>query len=150
MKSRLNFIKALIHNPQVLFLDEPTSGLDPTSASIMKEIILKEKAKGKTIILTTHNMYDAAELCDHVAFIVEGEIRVIDTPRNLIMSRGAAKNEYTYHNENKEVKSVIKLSETENDLVLQRIIRENRVISIHSTEPNLNDIFIEVTGRTLQ
>jgi fluoroquinolone transport system ATP-binding protein len=150
MKSRLNFIKALVHNPQVLFLDEPTSGLDPTNASIMKNIILEEKAKGKTIILTTHNMEDATELCDRVAFIVDGKIRVVDTPRNLIMSRGAAKVEYTFQNNNKEVKSITHLLETEKDLLLQNAILENKITSIHSSEPNLNDIFIELTGRTLQ
>ncbi len=150
MKSRLNFIKSLIHNPQVLFLDEPTSGLDPTNARVMKEIILDEKAKGKTIILTTHNMHDATELCDRVAFIVDGEIKVIDTPRNLIMSRGAAKIEYIYKNDKKEKKSTIKLSETNNDIELQKALKDNKLMSIHSSEPNLNDIFIEITGKTLQ
>lgn len=62
MKSRLNFIKALLNDPRLLFLDEPTSGLDPSNARRMKDIILKEKAKGKTILLTTHNMFDATEL----------------------------------------------------------------------------------------
>lgn len=59
MKSRLNFIKALIHDPKLLFLDEPTSGLDPTNSRMMKDMILEEKRKGKTILLTTHNMQDA-------------------------------------------------------------------------------------------
>ena len=62
MKSRLNFIKALLHDPVLLCLDEPTSGLDPANSRRMKNIILEEKAKGKTILLTTHNMQDAAEL----------------------------------------------------------------------------------------
>jgi fluoroquinolone transport system ATP-binding protein len=150
MKSRLNFIKALIHEPKVLFLDEPTSGLDPTNSRVMKDMILEEKAKGKTIILTTHNMHDATELCDRVAFIVDGEIKVIDTPRNLIMSRGAAKIEYVYKNIDLETKSIIKLSETNNDLDLQNALKENLLLSIHSSEPNLNDIFIEITGKTLQ
>ena len=69
MRSRLNFIKALVHNPDILFLDEPTSGLDPTNSRLMKDIILAEKKRGKTIIITTHNMFDATELCDQVAFI---------------------------------------------------------------------------------
>ena len=74
MKSRLNFIKALLHDPLLLCLDEPTSGLDPTNSRLMKDMILAEKARGKTILLTTHNMQDAAELCDRVAFIVDGRI----------------------------------------------------------------------------
>ena len=69
MKSRLGFIRALIHDPDILFLDEPTSRLDPANARLMKNVILEEKAKGKTIILTTHNIQDAQELCDRVAFM---------------------------------------------------------------------------------
>ncbi|QVK16769.1 ABC transporter ATP-binding protein [Mycoplasmatota bacterium] len=149
MKSRLNFIKALIHDPKILFLDEPTSGLDPTNAKIMKDIILKEKEKGKTIILTTHNMYDATELCDRVAFIVDGDIRALDTPRNLIMLRGAVKIEYTYLKDKKEIKSSVLLNKTNSDNELKRALEENIITSIHSSEPNLNDIFIEITGRTL-
>ena len=80
MKARLNFIKALLHDPPVLSLDEPTSGLDPANSRIMKDLILEERSKG-TILLTTHNMQDAAELCDRVAFIVNGRIMALDSAR---------------------------------------------------------------------
>lgn len=150
MKSRLNFIKALLHDPELLFLDEPTSGLDPSNARLMKDIILGEKAKGKTILLTTHNMYDATELCDRVAFIVDGGLRVLDTPKNLIMSRGASTLRYTYARDGREEQAEIPLHSTGGDDLLQRLIRENRLLSIHSSEPTLNDIFMELTGRRLQ
>ncbi len=150
MKARLNFIKALLHNPDLIFLDEPTSGLDPSNARIMKDIILMEKAKGKTILLTTHNMYDATELCDRVAFIVDGELRALDTPHNLIMSRGASKVRYTYFYDGREKQVEIPLSQTGRDDMLHRLIHENRLLSIHSSEPTLNDIFVELTGRCLQ
>ncbi|MEA4847349.1 MAG: ABC transporter ATP-binding protein, partial [Clostridiaceae bacterium] len=150
MKARLNFIKALLHDPVLLFLDEPTSGLDPSNARIMKDIILREKSKGKTILLTTHNMYDATELCDRVAFIVDGELRALDTPRNLIMSRGASKVRYTYSYDGREEQAEIPLNRTGEDDVLHRLVRENRLLSIHSSEPTLNDIFVELTGRWLQ
>src|SRR5574344_1197267 len=78
MKSRLNFIKSLVNNPEILFLDEPTSGLDPTNAKLMKDLILEQKRKGVTVIITTHNMQDATELCDKVAFIVDGKIKMMD------------------------------------------------------------------------
>ncbi|NLZ14911.1 MAG: ABC transporter ATP-binding protein [Thermotogaceae bacterium] len=149
MKSRLNFIKALLHDPALLFLDEPTSGLDPTNARIIKDIIRNEKEKGKTIILTTHNMYDATELCDHVAFIVDGTIRALDTPRNLIMSKGASKIVYTYVSEGMERLREVPMRETGMDETLQRLIRESGITSIHSSEPTLNDIFVEVTGTHL-
>ncbi len=150
MKVRLNFIKALLHDPGLLFLDEPTSGLDPSNARNMKDIILQEKARGKTILLTTHNMYDATELCDHVAFIVDGRLQALDSPRNLIMSRGASRVRYTYALNGREEQAEIPLDQTGGDNVLQRLILENRLLSIHSSEPTLNDIFVELTGRLLQ
>lgn len=150
MKSRLNFIKALLHEPQILFLDEPTSGLDPSNARIMKDLILEEKSKGKTIILTTHNMYDATELCDRVAFIVDGKIKALDTPHNLIMLRGASRITYTYSENGEECKGEVPLGKTSGDETLGRVIRDNRLLAIHSGEPSLNDIFVELTGRHLQ
>lgn len=149
MKSRLNFIKALLHNPDILFLDEPTSGLDPSNSKVMKDIILSEKSKGKTIILTTHNMLDATELCDRVAFIVNGKISALDTPHNLIMSKGAIKIKYTYF-DNEEKNSECFLNNTSNDKKLNMLIEKNKLLSIHSSEPTLNDIFIDITGRNLQ
>lgn len=150
MKSRLNFIKALLHNPDILFLDEPTSGLDPNNARIMKDMILKEREKGKSIILTTHNMADATELCDEVAFIVDGHIKAKDTPHNLIMSRGAAKVTYSYMENGKEQTKSTLLSDTGSDKILHNLLKTNQLRSIHSSEPTLNDIFMEVTGRSLE
>ena len=149
MKSRLNFIKALLHDPDILFLDEPTSALDPSSSRDMKDIILEEKAKGKTIILTTHNMLDAAELCDRVAFIVDGKIKALDSPHNLIMSKGASKVVYTYYDK-QEISKECLLDKTSEDMELKALIQSNKIRSIHSSEPTMNDIFIEVTGRVLQ
>ncbi len=148
MKSRLNFIKALLHDPVLLCLDEPTSGLDPTNSRMMKNLILAERAKGKTILLTTHNMQDAAELCDRVAFIVGGKICALDSPHNLIMSRGAATVTYTWL-DNGEHSISCPLNQISSDEQLRKLIAENRLQSIHSSEPTLNDIFMDITGRTL-
>lgn len=150
MKTRLNFIKALLHDPALLFLDEPTSGLDPSNAQVMKEIILKEREKGKTIILTTHNMFDATELCDRVAFIVDGKIKALDTPHNLIKSKGALMIDYSYLKDGKEECVQVPLAATAGDEVLIDLIKNNQLLSIHSSEPTLNDIFVEITGRQLQ
>ena len=102
----------------------------------MKDIILAEKKRGKTVIITTHNMFDATELCDQVAFIVAGKVSALDSPHNLIMSRGAAKIQYTYYDKGEKTGECL--------------ISENRLLSIHSSEPTLNDIFVDITGRTLQ
>ncbi|EGT5422000.1 ABC transporter ATP-binding protein, partial [Clostridioides difficile] len=149
MRSRLNFIKALVHDPDILFLDEPTSGLDPTNNRLMKDIIFAEKKRGKTIIITTHNMFDATELCDQVAFIVAGKVSALDSPHNLIMSRGAAKIHYTYYDKGEKTGECL-LDRTTEDKLLKSLISENRLLSIHSSEPTLNDIFVDITGRTLQ
>lgn len=150
MKSRLNFIKALVNDPQIIFLDEPTSGLDPTNARIVKNIILAEKAKGKTIILTTHNMYDASELCDNVAFIVDGAIRALASPQSFIMQKGATKVDYIYLEDDKKITASTSIKDLSQDITLVDAINHNKLISIHSGEPTLNDIFIEITGRTLE
>ena len=151
MKSRLNFVKALLHSPALLFLDEPTNGLDPSNARVMKDMILQEKAAGKTIILTTHNMYDATELCDRVSFIVDGAIRALDTPRALMTQQDAVQLRYAYLSETGElVERTVAMDETGGDEILQRLIAENKLASIHSAEPTLNDVFVEITGRRLQ
>lgn len=148
MKARLNFIRALLHDPALLCLDEPTNGLDPTNSRMMKDMILAQKARGKTILLTTHNMQDAAELCDRVAFIVGGRICALDSPHNLIMSKGAATVTYTWL-EDGEHSASCPLDRLSADGKLKKLISENRLQSIHSSEPTLNDIFMEITGRTL-
>ncbi len=150
MKSRLSFLRALINDPEILFLDEPTSGLDPANARLMKNIILEEKAKGKTVILTTHNMQDAQELCDRVAFIVNGGIAALDTPHNLIMRRGASSVRYSWLEDGKECTGECALDKTTDDTRLQKLVSEGKLLTIHSAEPNLGDIFMEVTGRALQ
>ncbi|MBP5792255.1 MAG: ABC transporter ATP-binding protein [Spirochaetaceae bacterium] len=149
MKSRLNFIKALVHDPELLFLDEPTSGLDPSNSRIMKNMILDEKKAGKSIIITTHNMQDAAELCDRVAFIVDGHVKAMDTPHNLIMKKGAGVISYSYLEDGKEVKAECPVTESGKDAELQKLIAGGKILTIHSMEPDLGDIFMEVTGRGL-
>ncbi len=154
MKSRLNFAKALAHRPDVLFLDEPTSGLDPANARDMKALIRAERDAGRAVILTTHNMHDAAELCDRVAFIVDGTVRALDTPRNLAMSRGAARIRYSWLSPDpagalREETAEINRDATGTDETFLSLAREGRLLSVHSLEPTLEDIFIDVTGRGL-
>ena len=149
MKSRLNFIKALVHDPGLLFLDEPTSGLEPANSRLMKDMIMKEKSNGKTIIITTHNMEDAAELCDRVAFIVDGQIKAMDTPHNLIMKKNAYEIIYTYKENGKEKTGRCVPENTADDNILKTLIAQNRILTIHSKEQTLGDVFMDVTGRRL-
>jgi len=100
MKMRLNFVRSILHNPDLLFLDEPTSGLDPVNGKIVKNMILDLKNKNKTIFLTTHDMNVAQELCDRIALIDNGEIIVIDTPKNLMINHGEPEVKIEYLKEN--------------------------------------------------
>jgi len=97
MKMRLNFIRSIIHDPDLLFFDEPTSGLDPVNAKIIRNMILELKKRGKTIFLTTHNMSEADYLCDQVAFIIEGKVPVIDSPAELKLKHGRKTVEIVYY-----------------------------------------------------
>jgi len=148
MKMRLNFIRSLLHNPQILFLDEPTTGLDPVNARKIKDIILDQKKQGKTIFLTTHNMHDADELCDRVAFITEGEISIIDSPKQLKLQNGKRIVKVEYMNGEPEQKEFDMDSIGTNSDFLN-ILKKNRLVSIHSEEATLDDVFIKVTGKRL-
>lgn len=150
MKSRLNFIKALIHRPDIIFLDEPTSGLDPANSRHMKRIIAGLRAEGRTIILTTHNMHDAAELCDRVAFIIDGHVKALDTPQNFMRSQGGTRISYTYKDGEQGKTGEVLSTATASDKTLVRLVAGNGLLSIHSKEPTLEDVFVELTGRRLQ
>ncbi|WP_010275584.1 ABC transporter ATP-binding protein [Paenibacillus senegalensis] len=149
MKMRLNLCRALLNRPELLFLDEPTSGLDPVNAKLVKDLILEQKAEGRTVLLTTHNMSAAEELCDRVAFIVDGQVSLIDSPRELMIERGAKKLvvEYREGQDRKtEEFSLARLGCNERFL---EIIREKPIETMHSQESTLERIFIDVTGRKL-
>ncbi|WP_054939810.1 ABC transporter ATP-binding protein [Paenibacillus ihuae] len=149
MKMRLNFCRALLNHPQILFLDEPTSGLDPVNAKRMKELILEKKSNGTTVIITTHNMQAAEELCDRVAFIIDGQIKLINSPRELKLMNGNKRVllEYRRHNELQQAEFSLD-GIGENQQFLQ-LIREHPIETIHSLESSLEQIFINVTGRSL-
>lgn len=149
MKQRLTFVRSLINNPKILFLDEPTGSLDPGLAKRIKEIIVKLKKEGKTIFLTTHNMYIADELCDRVAFINEGKIIIMDSPRNLKLKYGSKSVKVEYREDGK-LKSKVFFLEKEGDLKsFNEIISGGNVQTVHSQEATLEQIFIKLTGREL-
>lgn len=148
MKMRLNFIRALVHNPEILFFDEPTSGLDPVNAQNIKSIILDLKQQGKTIFLTTHNMHDADELCDQVAFISDGIIKAEDAPKALKLKYGKPLLNVEYGDSNLKSQefSLNKLNENRQFL---NILKNNNIVSMHSKEASLDDVFVKTTGQNL-
>ncbi|NQU87180.1 MAG: ABC transporter ATP-binding protein [Mariniphaga sp.] len=148
MKMRLNFIRSIMHNPEILFLDEPTSGLDPVNARKIKDIIIDQKKAGKTIFITTHNMYDADELCDRVSFIIDGKLEITDTPRNIKQLGGKRVIKVEYENSGIQTAEFNIEGLADNHEFLN-VLWENHIRSIHSKEATLDDIFIQVTGKKL-
>lgn len=149
MKQRLVFARAIMNQPDILFLDEPTGGLDPTTARKIMDIIIAEKNRGATIFLTTHNMMVADELCDTVAFIDEGRIVGEDSPRNLKLQYGqkAVKVEYR---DNEKLKTELLFPEKAEDLtLLNQLMKEKKVETMHSQEATLEQIFMKLTGKGL-
>ena len=131
MKMRLNFIRSIIHDPDLLFFDEPTSGLDPVNAKIIRNMILELKKRGKTIFLTTHNMTEADYLCDRVAFIIEGKVPVIDSPAELKLKHGRKTVEIVYYPGN--------TTDTANTDTGQAVENVTNISNIHSTgSDNIN------------
>jgi len=149
MKMRLNFIRSVMHDPEILFFDEPTSGLDPVNAKIIRDMILDFKKNGKTVFLTTHNMNEADYLCDRVAFIVEGTIPVIDNPGELKIKYGQKSVKVSYNGHGKPREEFFPLAGIGRNSRFLEILSHDRVRTIHTQEATLEDIFIKLTGREL-
>jgi ABC-2 type transport system ATP-binding protein len=150
MKQRLMVARAMVNQPRVLFLDEPTAGLDPTSSESIRNVILEERARGATIFLTTHDMFEADKLSDRVAFMNQGKIVALDTPLNLKQKYGkrALKARVTAKNGRLEDREIT-LDTPETPKAVQRLFTEENVVTVHSEEATLEDIFINITGRGL-
>lgn len=147
MKQRLALARAIIHAPKLLFLDEPTSGLDPSTIKEIHKLILELREKGTTIFLTTHNMVEATNLCDYVGLLNDGNI-VEYGPPITICNRYNHQNSVTIELNNGEVKTLPNSS-----IVADKIgdyFRNGRIKTIHSSEPNLETVFIELTGRKFE
>nr|WP_208459533.1 ABC transporter ATP-binding protein [Clostridium botulinum] len=146
MKQRLMIARAVLHKPKLVFLDEPTSSLDPGTTLEIHKLLRKLNDEGTTIFLTTHNMFEADKLCDRVAFLNDGEIVDIGDPQ-------ALKLKYT----NDDIKIILKdgskeimvKNNPEGALKIKGWIEKGQLIAIHSMEPSLEKIFLDLTGREL-
>lgn len=149
MKHRLTFARSMLNDPELWFLDEPTTGLDPAIAATIKDIIKSRNDKGVTVFLTTHNMFIADELCDRVAFIIDGEIKLIDSPKNLKLRYGKKMVDVEYIKDEKVLKETLSTVLEEDRARLTQIIDDNEILTMHTKEATLEEIFIKVTGRGL-
>ncbi|GFI09723.1 fluoroquinolones export ATP-binding protein [Lachnospiraceae bacterium] len=145
MRQRVSMARALISSPKLLFLDEPTSGLDPAGAVLFRRIIEKERQKGTTVFVTTHNMLDADLLCDRVAFISDGNIVALDTPENLKEQNSSRSIAVHYLYQGRREEQTLDAQSLKSGFPFPF----DELISIHSQEPTLEDIFIQYAGRRL-
>ena len=146
MKVRLNFVRAVLNKPAVLFLDEPTIGLDPANARTIKAMIKEYREYGGTVLLSTHLMNDVDELCDRVAFMADGKIAEIDTPQNLKMKHGEKSLEVEYVEGSNTKRASFDLETLSRNEDFFNLVRNKKVVAMHSQETTLDDIFIKITG----
>ena len=151
MRQRLMIARALLHRPPMLFLDEPSRGLDPISARDIRLAIKQLSEEGITILLTTHLMDEADQLCQQVAFIVNGKIVANDTPRNLKLTHGervlmVTLTEHGQNGHSALQDMTIKLDDPADQQRLSVWMAQDRVLAIHSHEATLEEVFIEVAG----
>ncbi len=151
MKQRVMVARALVNKPKVLFLDEPTSGLDPVSSEEIRSIILEERDRGATVFLTTHDMFEADKLSDKVAFINQGKIVAFDTPHNLKQQYGKRTVKALVKGKDNALEErVIELDKNETPDSVYQLFKKEAVVTLHSEEATLEDIFIKITGRGLK
>ena len=141
MKQRMLLVRAIINKPQVLFLDEPTSGLDPSTSQSIHELIKELQAEGTTIFLTTHDMHEATILCDKIVLLNKGQIVEAGTPSDLIQKYNTARRVKITYQSGEE--NYLSFSE------LGQISQTDDILTIHSCEPTLEDVFIQLTGGKL-
>lgn len=146
MMQRLILARAIMHKPKILFLDEPTSGLDPATMQSIHQLINELKDLGTTIFLTTHNMHEATILCNNIALLNDGQIIEYGPPKDICRK----------YNKKKTISILLKNGEMlevsnkkENAAEIAELFENEMIESIHSSEPNLESVFIELTGRKL-
>ena len=149
MKQRLVFARSLINRPKILFLDEPTSGLDPGTAKTIKDIIREKQSRGATIFLTTHNMLVADDLCNQIAFLNDGAIVAMDTPRSLKLKYGEKSVRAEYRVDGQLQSEVLFLEHEEDRNRLKELVDGGQVETLHTMEATLEQVFIKLTGRGL-
>ena len=149
MRVRLSFARAILCRPRLLFLDEPTTGLDPLSARRIKDLILEHRERGATVFLTTHDMATADEICDRVAFLVDGRIALIDAPRELKVRYGERRVRVEYRLNGALEERDFPLEGLAENAAFLTALREPSLQTVHTQETSLENIFIRVTGREL-
>ncbi|MCD4774517.1 MAG: ABC transporter ATP-binding protein [Candidatus Aegiribacteria sp.] len=149
MRQRLMMARAVLNGPDALFLDEPTDGLDPVSSRTIRNIIREQANRGAAVLLTTHDMWEADDLSDRVAFMNEGKLYVVDTPDSLKMKYGRRAVKVRLGRDDQVSEETIELGTPDAGDRIRELVNSDNLMTIHTEEATLEDIFIEITGRGL-
>jgi len=147
MKQRLLIARALLHRPRLIFFDEPTRGLDPAAARDIRRMIVEMTGEGATVFLTTHYMEEADQLCHRVAFLNQGQIVALDKPDRLKVAHGRRQVVATLAGGEQVI---FPLDEAESSRQMAELAASGRLLTLHSAEATLEEVFLEVTGRRLE
>jgi len=150
LRQRLMIARALVNRPDVLFLDEPTDGLDPVSSRAVRRLIREEAERGAAVLLTTHDMWEADELCDRVAFINEGRLYALDSPENLKLRYGKRSVKVRVREDGKVREQIVELDTPEAGERLKTAVAAKGLMTIHTEEATLESLFVRMTGRGLE
>ncbi len=145
MKQRVMLVRALLHQPKILFLDEPTASLDPGTTLEIHKLLRALNANGTTIFLTTHNMQEADKLCDRVAFLSSGEIVELGPPEFLKRKYASDQIELVLNDGTKQYVH----KDAEGGRLIKELLEKNSLSTLHSLEPSLEKIFLKITGKEL-
>tara|TARA_A100001391_G_scaffold64006_1_gene40053 strand:- start:3652 stop:4503 length:852 start_codon:yes stop_codon:yes gene_type:complete len=146
MKMRLNLARSLLNDPSLLFLDEPTTGQDPARARTTRRLISDLRARGKTVFLTTHNMSEAAEICDTVGFLVDGKIALEGSPAELMVRFGKPELVATARSNGALTTEIFAMEGLATNQAFQDLLQTGDIVSLHTREASLDDIFVSVAG----
>jgi fluoroquinolone transport system ATP-binding protein len=146
MKMRLNLCRALLNDPELVFLDEPTTGQDPARARRTRNLIATLRDRGKTVFLTTHNMAEAAEICDRVGFLVDGRIALEGSPADLMRQYGQRQVEVTLGDGTAITTKRYPMDGLGENADFLALVRSPGLLAIHTLEASLDDVFIAVAG----
>lgn len=150
MRQRMMISRAFINHPDVLFLDEPTDGLDPGTAAAIRTTIQEEAARGAAVLLTTHDMFEADQLSDRVAFLNDGKIVELDTPENLKLRYGTRAATVRYRDGDRVIEETLPLDGAAGSARLAQLVASPELLTMHTEEATLEHIFIRLTGRGLE
>ena len=170
MKQRLHIAKGLVNDPQLIFMDEPTIGLDPEAARDCRKMIRELVQGGKTVMLTTHYMFEADELCRRIGVIARGQIVALDTPADLkrfvkditvieVEAQGAAESDLALLRKQPDVTAVNAEDVGERQIIriqtprggefipeVTRILSRARIVDVRTKEPTLEDAYMKLVA----